>query len=446
MQLKNHRSNDKSIRNALTTATCTLLSGGISGQSLAADTAPAAPLEYDSALLYYSETDRVTAIEPVLSIRQTLNEDEFINYRIVVDSLTGSSASGAVPMPFSQTFTQPSGNKTYRTNANETPLDPSFKDTRVALNIDWEKPLSRTLKRNLGANLSREYDYTSLGASASFSQDINTRNTTLTGGISLSYDLVAPVGGVPLGMTTMPDFAVGEKILEGNDDSKTVIDLLFGVTQVINRSTLMQLNYTIGLSNGYLSDPYKILSIIEDDQLAANYGEIINQNANDGASYRYEARPDSRAGQSLYWKVVHQFEEDVINTSYRYYWDDWGISSHTIDVRYRYEISGGHYLQPHFRYYTQNEADFYSPYLLDNNNAAAEVKEASSDYRLGKMTATTIGLLYGMPLGPTSELTFRSEVMTQSGDEPAKFGALENQTLFPDVDAVIVQIGYSVQF
>jgi len=444
MQLKHKQSKEKRIRDALTTATCTLLGTGVSHPALAADTS--APLEYDSALLYYSETDRVTAIEPVLSLRRQIDDGEFINYRIVVDSLTGSSASGAVPMPFAQTFTQPSGNKTYTTNANKTPLDPSFKDTRVALNIDWEKPLSSTLKRKLGANLSREYDYTSLGVSASYSQDINTRNTTLTGGISFSYDLVAPVGGVPIGMTEMPDFADGEKALDGSDDNKTVIDLLFGVTQVISRKTLMQLNYTYGSSSGYLSDPYKILSIIEDDDLATNYGEIINKNANDGASYRYEARPDSRAGQSLYWKVVHQLEEDVINASYRYYWDDWGISSHTIDMRYRYELGGGHYLQPHFRYYSQNEADFYIPYLLDNNNAAAGIKEASSDYRLGKMTATTIGLLYGVALSETSELTFRGEVMTQSGDEPAKFGVLENQTLYPDVDAIIVQVGYTFQF
>ncbi|NOZ51934.1 MAG: DUF3570 domain-containing protein [Gammaproteobacteria bacterium] len=443
MQLKRRHSLKKgvSIRNALTTATCTLLGGGASAQASATEVAT--PWEFDSALLYYSETDRVTAIEPVIKMRKELNDNEFINFRIVVDSLTGSSASGAVPMPFAQTFTQPSGNKTYTTNANETPLDPSFKDTRVALNAEWEKPLSRTLKSNLGANISKEYDYTSLGASASFSQDVNARNTTLTGGISLSYDIIEPVGGVPLGLTEMPDFADGEKILEDSDDTKTVVDLLFGVTQVINRKTLMQLNYTYGSSRGYLTDPYKILSII-DDTVGANFGEIINQGANDGASYRYEARPDSRAGQSLYWKVVHQFEEDVINASYRYYWDDWGISSHTIDMRYRYQIGGGHYLQPHLRYYVQSEADFYTPYLLDSNNTT--VKEASSDYRLGDMTTTTIGLLYGVALTASSEFTFRGELMTQSGDEPSKFGALSNQTLFPDVDAIIVQIGYSFQF
>ena len=436
MQLKNK----PSFRQTLTTATCTLLG------TTAADDALATPIEskweFDSAFLYYSEDERVDAFEPVFKARKEVGDDEFYNFRLVVDVLTGASASGAVPMPFRQTFTSPSGNKTYSTPANETPLDPTFKDTRVALNFEWEKPINSDLSAVYGANFSREYDYTSLGASATYSKEINDKLTTLTGGVSFSYDLVDPVGGVPVGMTPMPDYEPGNNVkqLEDDSDNKTVIDLLFGVTQVIDRKTLLQLNYTIGSNSGYLTDPYKILSIIDDST-----GRLVSENPADGIpAYRYEARPDSRLSQSVYLKYVHQFEEDVLNVSYRYFWDDWGIDSHTIDFRYRFELGGGHYLQPHLRYYSQSAADFYEPYLLDSNDDT--IKEASADYRLGELTSTTVGMLYGVEFSKTHEFTIRAEMMTQSGDEPEKFGALQQQELFPNVDAMIIQIGYTFQF
>ena len=424
MQLKK----TQSIRTALATATCTLL--GTQTEEAAAFGTDA-PWEYDSALLYYSEENRVTAIEPVFAARKEMDDDEYLNFRIVIDSLTGASANGAVPMPFAQTFSTPSGDSTYVTPANETPLDPTFKDTRVALSADWEKPINRDLTGTYGAYISREFDYTSVGASASFSRDTEDRNRTYTAGVAASYDLVSPVGGAPVGMSPMP--VPGKKQISGEDDTKTVIDLLLGITQVLDRKSLLQFNYTIGTNNGYLTDPYKILSVVD------NSGTIVGTDP-----YLFENRPDSRLSQSLYVKYVHQFTEDVIYLTYRYFWDDWDITSHTFDLRYRFELGGGHYLQPHARYYLQSKADFYKAYLRDTEVNTTQI--TSADYRLGDMTTTTLGLLYGLEISEKSEFTIRAEVMRQSGDEPDKFGVLNNQVLFPDVDAIIVQAGYSFHF
>ena len=99
------------------------------------------------------------------------------------------------------------------------------------------------------------------------------------------------------------------------------MDILLGVTQVLDRKSLLQVNYTLSSNNGYMTDPYKILSVVD-----SNTGLIINTDP-----YLYENRPDSRLSQSLYAKYVHQFNEDVIYLSYRYFWDDWDITAHTID-------------------------------------------------------------------------------------------------------------------
>lgn len=80
------------------------------------------------------------------------------------------------------------------------------------------------------------------------------------------------------------------------------------------------------------------------------------------------------------------------------------------------------------------------------NSEAGNTQTASADYRLGDLTTTTLGLLYGAELGKQSEFTIAAEFVQQSGTEPAKFGALDNQILFPDVDAIIVQAGYRFNF
>lgn len=411
--------NPPQVRRKLALATASLL--GAVGP--AAQAATADDWEIDSGILYYSEDSRVTAIEPVIRARKAIGDDEYMTYRLVVDSLTGSSANGAIATSSPQTFTSPSGNATYTTPANTTPLDPTFLDTRVALNAEWEKPLSRYLKGIFAVNASSEYDYTSLGVSATLARDFNNRNTTLSAGLSYNLDTIEPVGGIPDGLTAMPTTTSVQKSTLGSSDDKTVADLLLGITQVIDRKTLMQFNYTYGMDDGYLTDPYKVLSVVtapSSETLAAT-------------PYLYENRPDSRARNALYWKTVHQFNEDVINFSYRYYWDDWGITSHTLDARYRFEMGGGHYLMPHARYYLQDKADFYNYKLVDGNIP----QYASADYRLADLSTTTLGLKYGIQMANDSEFSVRAEMMTQQseGDAP-----------FPDVDAMILQLNYSFVF
>ncbi|MGD8595139.1 MAG: DUF3570 domain-containing protein [Gammaproteobacteria bacterium] len=445
MQLKK----TKSIRGALATATCALLGTHLPQPAFASEPKN---WSYDSALLYYSEKDRVTAVEPVISARGDLGDDQFINFKFVVDVLSGASANGAVPSDQTQTFSGPSGQRSYSVAPNQTPLDPTFEDTRFAASVLWEKPLSRKLKSLLGANFSTETDYTSLGVSATFTYDVNNKNTTFSAGAALNRDSVSPTGGTPDPFTEVPTSSTGGG--EGEDDgegeeggislgggeTKNVSDLLFGVTQILGRQTITQLNYSIGKSSGYLTDPYKLLSVVNAD------GELV-PGVDDPSGFRYlhEKRPDSRTRQSVYWKINHQFTDDVVYLTYRYFWDDWDIKSHTVDLRYRYELGRHHYLQPHARYYQQTAANFHKYFLLDGEPLP---QYASADYRLGDMTTTTFGLLYGVELNKHSEFNFRAEYMKQSGDSyPAEaVGKLRNYNLFPDVEAIILQASYSYKF
>ncbi|MFK5913106.1 MAG: DUF3570 domain-containing protein [Woeseiaceae bacterium] len=411
MQLKNK----KCVRSLLAIATTSLLSG----VAYSANTTNSEDnsWEVDSAILFYSEADRVSVIEPVVSARKNLGDDEVLNFRVVLDSLTGASPNGAIKTTSAQTFTTPSGSS-YTTAANETPLDPSFLDTRVSVNAEWEMPVNNTTKAIYGANISKEYDYLSIGVSANYSWDFNNRNTTLTAGVSFNSDLINPVGGVPTGLTALD----ASKLTTGSDDSKQVTDFIIGVTQVINRTTLMQFNLNIGSDSGYLTDPYKILSVLDGGG---------NLRATD--PYLYENRPDSRSRQALYWKTVKALGNDVLNISYRYYWDDWDVSSHTIEMKYRFSLGANHYLQPEVRYYVQDKANFYNYNLVDGTIPTF----ASADYRLADLKSTTLSFKYGFDLNKDSEFAVRFGVMNQTsnGDAP-----------FEDVDATFIQLNYNIDF
>ncbi len=416
----------KSIRAALAAATCTVLSQPLQASQNSDE------WDVKSGLLYYSEADRVTVIAPTVSAGTTTESGDIFTLRAIYDSLTGASPNGATPTNTTQTFTSPSGESSYTTQAGDTPLR-DLTDTRVVLGIDWESELSRLMRHTLTANISSERDYLSLGVSDTLQRDFHNRQTTVSAGIGLTMDTISPEGGTPVGLQLLT--ASSEA---GGDEQKSSLDLLLGITRILNRHTLTQVNFSHTYSTGYLTDPYKILSMID-----PTTGETV-QNISGEFLYRHEKRPDTRTSDSLYWKLQHQLTQDVVYLSYRYFQDDWGIRSHTMDLKYRYELQSGNYLQPHYRYYQQTAADFYHHSLVDDG---ALPDYASADLRLGDMTGNTVGLKFGIPLSD-GEFNIRFEKMVQTGEShPADaIGVQRNYDLYPTLDATIVQIGYRTVF
>lgn len=369
-------SKSKKITALLATATCTLLNNSANAQATQTEN----DWKFDTAILYYGETDRVSLFEGVVSATKDFGDQHVLNTKLVIDTLTGASATGAVSQPNAQTFTRPSGKGQYTIASNALPLDDTFKDTRVQLSATWTQPIHQDTRLNLGGNLSKEYDYLSLGGSLSAEHDFNNKNTTILLGLSYQFDSIEPVGGSPIPLTEMlvnhggyDSDAAADGAFENafnltrnaSTDDKSTIDALIGLTQVINRRMLVQLNYSYSNSSGYLNDPYKLVSIVD-----AN-GET--------QSILHESRPEKRVKHSFYAQTKYAFDRAVADFSYRFATDNWDIQSHTIDSKFRYKLSEQDYLQPHIRYYQQSEADFYRPYLDEADSPPSFI---SADYRL----------------------------------------------------------------
>jgi hypothetical protein len=427
----------KNLKGLLTTATCALLGTASVNVAQANDIqSNVDEWQFDTALMYYGESDRITAVEGIFAGQKTFANDQVLNLKLTIDALTGSSANGAVAQPNIQTFTRPSGNGSYDINPKDTPLDDTFRDTRLQLTGSWSQPLSENYTWSIAGNASKEYDYLSLAVSSNLARDFNKKNTTVSAGFSYAFDKIEPEGGIPkpfaemaIGDIETSDFEQAFNSTRiGADDDKTTLDLLLGVTQIISRRMITQFNYSYSKVDGYMSDPFKVLTAVDSNGFAQRYV--------------YENRPDTRTKHAFYGQVKYHFNKAILDTSYRFMTDDWEIDSHTSDTHFYIPLTGGHYIEPHIRLYQQSAAEFYRPFLMNDNTLPTF---ASADYRIGEMDAYTIGIKYGMPIGSGDSLSFRLEYYKQSpkSDGTPAVGVLKDLELYEEVDAIIAQITYS---
>jgi hypothetical protein len=426
------------MRSALTAATATLLSataplsqaGRLGGSSI--------PWQIDTALYAYKESaGRVSATEPMLSAHRTDAYDRTVSIHGSFDAVSGASPTGAVPDPLHPTI----------------PMDPNFKDHRISLGAGYDRPWGRDRRLSWGAGFSTEGDFTSFSGNAAVSRDLNDKNTTLSAGFGLEIDAINPNGGAPVPMlspnaqqatvvcTTAP--STGKITCSSGVGSKnrTVLSGLLGVTQVVTRRWLSQFNLTVEHGSGYYNDPYKVVSIVTTSGVPSS------------DTYIAEGRPDARTRTGLFWQhKIHPFSQDVIDVSYRWYRDSWGITSGTWDLKYRFEIGDNFYVEPHWRRYQQSAADFYRPWLLegtDYNSSThqAAMAYASADSRLGEFSARTIGIKVAAALDRGEELSLRFETYQQTHTQPASApGWLGITQLVPDLKAALLTIGYSFQY
>jgi hypothetical protein len=438
------------MRLGLMAAACSLLAPVAPAQDASTQAADDdGSLKLDAGLLYYGENGgRIKSYDAIVDLRADYGDEHVLSGHVSFDSLSGGSPNGAVPTRAAQTFATPSGTSLqattgtgpatyttasgrtvaqlskvtlYTTAAGALPLDPNFKDTREAVDLNWSQPLGQDNHGSIGGHFSHENDFSSASGSLSFSRDFNSKNTTVGLGLNIEYDQVKPVGGAPIEGT---DYTLLQK---NGDRKKQVKGVQLGVTQVLSRNWITQLNLSADKSTGYLTDPYKIVSVL--DSVGAVKG------------YVFERRPEDRTRRSIYWGNKVALGESVLDVSYRHGFDSWSIRTDTVDARYRFTVgSPDVYIEPHLRWYKQSKADFYSLYLDGTSHMPAY---ASADPRLAAFTGKTIGVKVGLLLVNEQELTFRLEGYQQDPSvRSSSLAGLSGLDLNPGLKSVLFQVNY----
>ncbi|MGD9841684.1 MAG: DUF3570 domain-containing protein [Steroidobacteraceae bacterium] len=438
MQLKNKQ--PQRIGASLAAAACSLL-GTVPGAVQAVEVVDK-DWVVDSAVLFYGEDQgRVQDLSVRAAVTRNINEDRKWDISLSIDTLTGASPSGAVKTDGVQTFTRPSGKGSYQIAAGEQPLDDTFHDTRIAVAGSYTIAVGNASRLQGGLDVSSEYDYLHAGLNLRWETDFNLKNTTWFAGVAVGSDRITAEGDLPIVFSAMRPANVAAN-RSGSQETKTIVDALVGVSQILSRRAL--LNVVLGVSNssGYLTDPFKILSVVD-----ATTGRPVASPYDVGFSYyRYEKRPDSRTKESLFAEYRYALDRDSWAMNYRFMTDDWGISSHTLEAHYHWNLGSHSSLEPQVRYYTQSQADFYKT-LLVNGQVLPEF--ASSDYRLAKMNSWTVGAKYAWQGNSGREYSVRAAYYNQRADASAgsNIGVLNNYSeLVPSLSAVVAQFGMKFGF
>ncbi|MEP7027063.1 MAG: DUF3570 domain-containing protein, partial [Candidatus Eisenbacteria bacterium] len=376
------------VRSRLRAAACLLLASSLPA---VAHAEAGASTQIDTSLLLYGEMNRADVIEPAVRVTRLFANGHALSAQLGYDVITGASPTGAAPSGQVQTTTTASGGAS-TVAAGNVPVT-SFRDRRTALDMDWRAPLGTVLTSTVAGHFSSEKDYRSVGGSAKLALDAFHRLVTITAGAGINHDEVFPVGGTPLGLTD----ASGPT--DPARQPKRVTSGLLGVSRVLSRRWLVSLNATRAAESGFLTEPYKVVSEID-----TTSGQSVGQLT--------ENRPRARTRNDLLGTSALHLGMGVLHVSYRYYWDDWSLASHTIDLKLRHDLGSTSWWQPHARYYTQTPASFYTTGLVSDAPTPAF---ATSDYRLGPLRTATLGATIGFRLGNSpGEWSVRAEYIRQT--------------------------------
>jgi len=412
----------KSIKKELTVATCTLLSQTPTGVHALENA-----WELDSSYLLYSEADdRVTVNKFSVQAGGDVSERDRVSITAVLDTMSGATPTGAVKQS-TPSFTGASGGGSVGGPTNVSALV-RFNDTRAGMAISWAHTYDNNWDVNYGGAVSIENDYESFNGSVVINKETQSKDYRFTLGVSVTADTIFRVGTdqTPEPLTKITD----AKFLSTGEKNTT--DIIAGVTHVINRRTVAQLNLAYSISNGYLTDPYKVFSVVD----------INTDKAFDSF---YEGRPANRRRSSITAHLNHQTypANNVIHLTYRYYNDDWDVNSHTLILGQRFKFKTK-YVEPKIRLYSQTNAFFYQNEFfaeVENNPNAPGIPNTfpqylSADYRLDAIRSVTPEIQFGSEIGTDDHLRARIGYMYQ------KFDASE----FSTNKAIIFQIAYNKRF
>lgn len=263
---------------------------------------------------------------------------------LVYDGISGATPTGGPPLPGSR----------------QVPLA-HMADIRKAgsLELDWGWG-RQTLAPQLA--YSEERDYRSTGIALSDAIEFNQKNTTLRLGLAHNFDQVKP--------TFFPQAL-----------NKDTTDFLVGVSQLLSPKTVLTADFTFGVDDGYLADPYRGVQFAGYPLYEALFPE---------------QRPAHRTREVLLTGLT-QFLKPVdasLEATYRIYHDTYGVWAHTVGLNWYQKLGRQLVLAPFARYYVQSAATFYAVnFQGDPTLSLAGIPQYySADYRLSHFESFSYGL------------------------------------------------------
>jgi hypothetical protein len=302
-------------------------------------------------LQYDENNNRVSVSAPSLSASYDIGTDYTIKADFVHDAVSGATPSW---QPDSASGASGRDNSSDYVYENQ-----KFDEERNAGSIMLTTRFANRDELYTGFDYSRESDFDSKAVSAEYMHYTNkSHNQSLNLGLSYSMNEILSY-----------DYDTGSGASQKETSSS--INIQAGISQILNDHTAVKVEGFTVLDDGYLTNPHA--------NIVRNYG-TANQNL------VTENRPDKRTAYGVNFKYITMFGDNLsFKANYRFYTDDWDITSHTVDHDIYYTLNKKITLGAGFRIYTQSEANFYNK----NKDFFTNEEFASSDERLSEFDAIT---------------------------------------------------------
>jgi hypothetical protein len=283
-----------------------------------------------SKIQVYSDTDHTQVISPVVEGHADVGADTNVSLGYLVDVVSSASVdlvSQASPR--------------------------EMHDTRHQVSLGATHVFD-TITVGGGYSFSKENDYLSHTLDASVQDELFDKNTTLALGYGLSLNTVGRSGDL--------NFA----------RSLTVQHVSATWTQLVSAKLATQVAYEIGDAEGFQSSPYRFVPVRSSLDAAPT-------------EWVMETDPDSRWRHAIVVGANRSLGEGSVQGDYRLYFDNWGITSHTIGARYFVHLTKTLELRLRERFYTQDGASFYQSLYM------APTKYITYDRELSPLWSETFG-------------------------------------------------------
>ena len=320
-------------------------------------------------------TEDLTDATSTLVLRMPMNEDDILTVDVGLSAYTSASSSNVNPLDGGNTVTPFDASSGESRSDLLAYINPSYQHSSADRNSIW----------SANAYFSSEYDYLSIGFGGSYTRLFNEKNTelSLSGRVFLDkWNAVYPIelrsgffdNRITGNGTYNPNFSEFDK------ENRNSYTLSLSFSQILGKKLQGVLSVDFVSQNGLLSTPFQRVYFgdlqdffIDDFQLADDVEHL----------------PDNRLKIPFGGRLNYYLNDLVVlRTYYRFYWDDWGITSHTASLEVPLKVTDKFTVYPTYRYYTQTAADYFYP----KEEALSTYEFYTSDYDLSKYDSHQYGL------------------------------------------------------
>lgn len=360
-------------------------------------------------------SEKLTDFTPTFIVSIPLNDDDVLSIDASISAYTSASSSNLDPFDSRKANNLNASPWVESSGASAGDAWSSLSGVYTHSSDDRNKIWSTNL------SIASEYDYRSFGFGGSYTHLFNKKNTEISAKASAYIDSWNPV--YPMEIRSYNNqLSLNQGLFSGinmyhedgslmdknsptawrplNDElivdkGRNTYSGSFSFSQILSKNTQFSVFFDVIQQSGWLANPMQRVYFKDKENFYVGNPNQISSYTTPGTTDVFmlgddiERLPDTRLKLPIGARLNHYFSEHItLRTYYRFYSDDWGVQSHTLQLEAPIKLGKHFTIIPSYRNYSQTAADYFAPF--DQHLSTSEFY--TSDYDLSKFTANQYGL------------------------------------------------------